>query len=113
MKSALVLCALLVLSPLAEAKGGGHSHFGGYNSYGRPHTVPGVKRDSHGKIARSSTARHDFMRSHPCPSTGRTSGSCPGYVIDHVTPLKRGGADAPANMQWQTIADAKAKDRTE
>ena len=24
---------------------------------------------------------------------------------------KRGGRDAPSNMQWQTIADAKAKDR--
>jgi hypothetical protein len=30
-------------------------------------------------------------------------------VIDHVVPLKRGGADAPTNMQWQTKADAKAK----
>jgi hypothetical protein len=31
-------------------------------------------------------------------------------VVDHVVALKRGGEDAPANMQWQTIADAKAKD---
>jgi hypothetical protein len=34
-------------------------------------------------------------------------------VVDHVIALKRGGADAPSNMQWQTIADAKAKDRIE
>jgi hypothetical protein len=34
-------------------------------------------------------------------------------VIDHVTPLKRGGADDPSNMQWQTTADAKAKDKVE
>jgi hypothetical protein len=27
--------------------------------------------------------------------------------------LKRGGADAPWNMQWQTIAAGKAKDATE
>jgi hypothetical protein len=27
--------------------------------------------------------------------------------------LKRGGADEPANMQWQTPAEAKAKDRIE
>ena len=27
--------------------------------------------------------------------------------------LKRGGADAPWNMQWQTIAEGKAKDATE
>ena len=42
--------------------------------------------------------------------TPRTS---PGYVIDHVNPLECGGADAPSNMHWQTIADGKAKDKTE
>jgi hypothetical protein len=52
-------------------------------------------------------------RQHPCPSTGRTSGRCPGYVVDHVRPLECGGADAPSNMQWQTIAEGKAKDKTE
>jgi hypothetical protein len=41
------------------------------------------------------------------------AGACPGYVIDHLVPLKRGGADAPGNMQWQTIQAAKAKDRVE
>jgi hypothetical protein len=34
-------------------------------------------------------------------------------VIDHVVPLKRGGADSLGNMQWQTTAAAKAKDRVE
>lgn len=62
---------------------------------------------------RSSHARTEFKHSHPCPSTGRSSGACAGYVIDHVTPLKRGGADAPYNMQWQTTGAAKAKDRVE
>lgn len=38
-------------------------------------------------------------------------GACPGYVIDHVTPLKRGGADSPSNMQWQTREAAKIKDK--
>ena len=70
-------------------------------------------RDSHGKIKRSPEAKRTFQRSHPCPSTGRTSGACPGYVIDHVQPLKHGGADAPSNMQWQTVAAAKAKDKVE
>jgi hypothetical protein len=41
------------------------------------------------------------------------AGACPGYVVDHIIPLKRGGADEPANMQWQTVAEAKAKDRIE
>jgi hypothetical protein len=73
----------------------------------------GVARDRHGRIQRSASAKDYFKHEHPCPSTGRTLGSCPGYVIDHIIPLKRGGPDAPVNMQWQTIGDAKAKDRWE
>ena len=72
-----------------------------------------IKRDSHGRIKRSETAKHDFQQLNPCPATGSTSGSCPGYVIDHITALKRGGKDAPENMQWQTIEEGKAKDRWE
>jgi hypothetical protein len=34
-------------------------------------------------------------------------------VVDHIKALKRGGADDPSNMQWQTKAEAKAKDRIE
>jgi hypothetical protein len=33
--------------------------------------------------------------------------------LTNIVPLKRSGADAPDNMQWQTVQDAKAKDRTE
>jgi hypothetical protein len=58
-------------------------------------------------------AKSEFKHSHPCPSTGKSSGACPGYVIDHVTPLNRGGADRPSNMQWQTKEAAKIKDKTE
>jgi hypothetical protein len=76
-----------------------------------PHST--VQRDSHGKIKRSESAKNDFKHEHPCPATGRGSRSCPGYVIDHVNPLECGGADAPSNMQWQTIADGMAKDKTE
>ena len=79
-------------------------------------TIPravGVTRASHGHIKRSEGARLAFEHHHPCPSTGKTSGGCPGYVIDHVVPLKRGGADDPSNMQWQTTGAAKAKDRWE
>ena len=62
---------------------------------------------------RSSSAKAEFKREHPCPANGHRSGPCPGYVIDHIVPLACNGADAPSNMQWQTIADAKAKDRWE
>jgi hypothetical protein len=30
-----------------------------------------------------------------------------------IIPLKRGDLDAPSNMQWQAIAEARAKDRVE
>src|SRR5258706_2002875 len=69
-----------------------------------------VQRDNHGKIKRSKAARSAFEQQTPCPSTGKTHGACPGYVVDHVQALECGGADGPSNMQWQTVADAKAKD---
>ena len=73
----------------------------------------GVQRDTKGRIARDLTQKAKFERSHPCPSTGKRSGACPGYVIDHVRPLKRGGADRAENMQWQTKQAAKQKDKSE
>ena len=81
-------------------------------SHGSTHASTAT-RDGHGRIKRSKAVRDAFMRDHPCPSTGKRSGACPGYVVDHVRPLKRGGADHPSNMQWQSKEDAKAKDRWE
>ncbi len=63
--------------------------------------------------ARSSNTRKKFQSQNPCPSTGRKTGACPGYVVDHIHPLKRGGADHPDNMQWQTREEAREKDRWE
>ena len=62
---------------------------------------------------RSRAQRDAFQRAHPCPATGKSTGACPGYVIDHKVALKRGGADVPQNMQWQTKQAAKAKDKVE
>ena len=62
---------------------------------------------------RISTAKAEFKREHPCPANGAQSGPCGGYVIDHIVPLACGGADAPSNMKWQTIAEGNAKDKWE
>jgi hypothetical protein len=104
--ASLVLAALLALMPVSARSSGSHSH-------SSKSKCTSCARDSKGKIKRSTNAKRDFQRSHPCPSTGSASGACPGYVIDHVKPLKRGGSDSPSNMQWQTTSAAKAKDRVE
>ena len=64
-------------------------------------------RDRHGRIVRSPEARREFMR-----RSGYAHGR-KGYVVDHIVALECGGRDAPSNMQWQTVAEARAKDRTE
>lgn len=79
-----------------------HFHVGHTSRY-----ASGVVRDSRGRILRSEAARREFM-----DQTGYPHGR-QGYVIDHVVPLKEGGADSPSNMQWQTKEEAKAKDRWE
>src|SRR5260370_19951592 len=37
------------------------------------------------KEYRSREVTREFQREHPCPSTGRTSGACPGYRKDHIS----------------------------
>ncbi len=101
---ALVLAALMVTGP-AFAKG--HSSYKSASGNHRSSYTQGVKRDSKGRIKRSSVAKNEFMK-----KTGHPNGWS-GHVVDHVVPLKRGGADRPENMQWQTTAAAKAKDKVE
>ena len=66
-----------------------------------------------GRTYRDPHQRAAFVKQHPCPATGKTRGACPGYVVDHVKPLCAGGLDRPSNMQWQTTAESKNKDRLE
>jgi hypothetical protein len=65
------------------------------------------------RIKRSQSAKLAFKAQHPCPATGMSKGPCKGWVIDHVKPLACGGADHPDNMQWQTTAEGRAKDKWE
>jgi hypothetical protein len=72
----------------------------------RSDTCENCDRDEHGKIVRSGKAKTAFKRATGCAHGG------PGYV-KHIRPLACGGAAAPSNMQSQTTAAAKAKDKTE
>jgi hypothetical protein len=65
------------------------------------------------KTNRSHQAKAEFRKSNLCPSTNSRKAGCPGYVIDHIIPLCAGGVDHPSNMQWQTVPEAKIKDRQE
>lgn len=107
MKRALAIAlAILLLGSVAYPRQSSTSHRSSA-SYSHTHrrTASAAKRDRHGRIQRSQSAKRDFER-----QTGFPHGR-PGYVVDHIVPLACGGADSPSNMQWQTIGDAKAKDR--
>jgi hypothetical protein len=94
--TAIAVCAIF-LALLAPNRGLARTHnYHSYRSHGSTH-----------HIHRSARARREFER-----MTGYPNGR-PGYVIDHIVPLACGGADAPSNMQWQTVAAAKAKDKWE
>lgn len=87
----------------ALAHGGGLNAQGCHNNHktGDYHCHNG----SSGGAKRSSSERRKFHAANPCPSTGRTSGKCPGYHVDHIVPLACGGADKPYNMQWLTARE--------
>jgi hypothetical protein len=114
----MFLASGLLLSIFSLAKGSHASS--GYSAHGTrasSHHSKGYcyscQRGSDGKIKRSSHPKNEFRKTHPCPSTGKTTGPCKGYVIDHRQALKHGGRDDSSNMQWQTTEAAKAKDRIE
>jgi hypothetical protein len=56
---------------------------------------------------RSLAVKHEFweMSGHPH--------GWKGHIVDHRRALLCGGLDAVSNMQWETVAEAKAKDRWE
>jgi len=50
-----------------------------------------------------------FRQLQACPATGQHTGACPGWHVDHVTPLCSGGPDRPDNMQWISVPDHRWK----
>ena len=100
MKNKVKIAVVLLLAPTllhAYPKGSHKSDYAGV--YSSPSTCYACTH-------RSSSARNEFIRDNPRPYGGK-------YIVDHVIPLKRGGADAPYNMQWQSEAAALAKDKWE
>ena len=75
-------------------------------------------RTASGSIMRSRVVLREFRAIHPCPATGKSTGACPGWAIDHVIPLACGGCDAVINLQWlpdeiKSAGSPAAKDRFE
>jgi hypothetical protein len=86
-----------------------------YTANVQPSTIASkaIQRDDDGRIHRSNKAKNMFKHQQPCPSTGKPTGACSGWVIDHIKALACGGLDDPSNMQWQTTEQAKEKDKWE
>jgi 5-methylcytosine-specific restriction endonuclease McrA len=95
MKRAIILAAALLLVAPAEAK----HHHSAHNRHGCNATETWD--------CRSLTVKHQFWK-----LTGHPHG-WKGHIVDHRIPLDCGGRDAVENMQWQTTAEAKAKDAWE
>jgi len=65
------------------------------------------------EASRDSKVVYAFRKVNACPTTGKFTGPCAGYVVDHIIPLSSFGPDRPDNMQWQTVEAAKKKDQLE
>lgn len=60
-------------------------------------------------IQRSHAEVRAFRAENPCPATGRRSGPCKGWAVDHIRALCHGGEDKPTNMQWISVEDHRFK----
>lgn len=65
--------------------------------------------DATARIDRDRAQVRAFRAENHCPATGRTRGACPGYHVDHITPLCAGGADKKENLQWLSKEDHRWK----
>ncbi|MEY8688479.1 MAG: hypothetical protein AB9M53_01190 [Leptothrix sp. (in: b-proteobacteria)] len=61
------------------------------------------RRNPDGSIHRSAAVLAAFQRIHPCPSTGKTTGACPGWQMNHDRSLACGGCDAVSNLSWLPV----------
>lgn len=94
-----MLVFLLLLASLALAQD---------PRYGGP-----PERNADGSIKRSRAVLREFQRIHPCPSTGKTTGACPRWSVNHAIPLACGGVDAVVNLIWMRNDVKRLHDRYE
>jgi 5-methylcytosine-specific restriction endonuclease McrA len=118
----LILVIFLIISTNTYSHSGGTDKYGGHTNHSTgsyhlhsssSYKLPLLAASSLWDWATSSESeptkrnpsnRAAFHSSNPCPSTGLTSGPCPGYHVDHIVPLACGGSDSPSNMQWLTAS---------
>jgi 5-methylcytosine-specific restriction endonuclease McrA len=62
-------------------------------------------RDAKGDIAQDKKVTRQFEKENPCPG--------PDYEEDHKIPLKCGGPDTTANLQWLSKEQHKIKTASE
>lgn len=68
---------------------------------------------SEATVQRSAKVPAAYRKIFACPATGKMTGPCPGYVLDHAWPLCAGGPDEVTNMAWMQADRAKIKDKWE
>jgi hypothetical protein len=94
---AFFICVALALPGVAGQEGG--------TSKSVSNSKPAQKSSE--AYSPGAAAKAQFMR-----ETGYRKGR-PGYVVAYRKPLVCGGADDTSNMEWLTIAEARAKDKAD
>ena len=95
---AFFICFVLLFSRTLAGQQGGASKSDGSSK---------TAQKNNRAYSTSTAAKTQFMR-----ETGYRNGR-PGYVVAYRKPLACGGTDDTSNLLWLTIAEAKAKDKTE
>jgi hypothetical protein len=62
---------------------------------------------------RSQAVKAEFRKLNTCPATGKKTGACPGWHVDHREALVCGGRDELANLQWLPVAEHREKTKVE
>lgn len=65
------------------------------------------------EILRDAKVISSYRKVHACPSTGKFTGACPDYALNHVKPLACGGCDAVWNLTWMRNDIKALQDRVE